>query len=186
MCASITRTMDMPCNAFWFQISLWSSSYSASVWIDEAAQWPQTGQVRSRRDSAKCPWKPLQDILETVAPGNMLHLQVKCPNHQMLKPEMWYQKTFTAPGLSGIEVQPLDGNQHGAGQGLYRLLWPTSVQRSLTPHQVTSWTQTSFYFSVNRHKWGWMTVHSQTVIILINSFYSHSAENWANLIMCCL
>lgn len=62
-------------------------------------------------------------------------------NHHILKREMRYQRTFRAfnwqkeelflpcwsPGLLGFEVQLLDLNQHGAGQGLYRLLWPTSV-----------------------------------------------------------
>lgn len=73
---------------------------------------------------------------------NLLSLQ--CPAYAsriIISYEMWDQKTprvFSwqrnkmsvpcwSPRLLGFEVQLLDLNQHGAGQGLYRLLWPTSV-----------------------------------------------------------
>lgn len=69
-------------------------------------------------------------------------------------------------GLLGFEVLLLDLNQHGAEQGLYWLLWPTSVGHGL-PLTCLSLTPKNITFCLG---------HSTTTELLHNSKYNNSCS----------
>lgn len=101
--------------------------------------------------------------------GSYYHIleSVKVLCQKTLKLSRSKKKSCLYPaGLLGFEVPLLDLNQHGAGQGLYWLLWPTSVGHGL-PLTCLSLTPNNITFCLG---------HSTTTELLHHSKYNNSSS----------
>lgn len=180
MCAAIIRTISILHNALGSRSSPCGQGISVHCVIMRVHRGHRLDRLMSTSEetlqSVPHPWQPLSQcciwvFFETFRTSNIPHMQVKCliiiskcvrcDTRRDSEPSPCKKKSCP-PGLLGFEVQLLDLNQHSAGQGLYRLLWPTSVwcalplsSLSLTPiiplHALaTATTQTSLFLWGNR------------------------------------